>query len=320
MPIINKSTYPGAPWYQFNGHLQTIIPTSLRKIPGIDYQRERLELPDGDFLDLDWLDAGSNELVILSHGLESSSDRTYIRGMAKFFRDQHWDVLAWNCRSCSGEINRNFRLYYHGDAEDIESVINHAIATKNYKRIVLIGFSMGGNMTLKYAGLKGKEIPNVISHALAFSTPCDLKACIEEVSKPQNQFYSWYFFKKLRLKIAAKAAQFPEKLDITNLDKVNTWDEFDSRFSAPLNGLSSAEEFYYEASSKNFMAGTTIPTLVVNAVNDPMLDSRSSPLALAKDHPHLHLEVTQTGGHVGFAVGGQQHFWSEARAWAFCHA
>ncbi len=319
MPVVAQSSYPGAPWYQFNGHLQTIVPTSIRKVDLAPFERERLELYDGDFLDLDWLDAGSNELVILSHGLEGNSERNYIRGMAKFYYEQHWDVLAWNCRSCSGEMNRNFKLYYHGDVHDINEVIKHALARKSYKRVVLIGFSMGGNITLKYLGTKGKEVPSQISHGIAFSTPCDLQACIKEVSKPQNKFYSWYFFKSLKAKIAAKAAQFPDRLDVSNLFEIKDWYTFDTNYSAPLNGLSSAEEFYYEASSKNFMAGTTIPTLVVNAVNDPMLDEKSSPKHLAKNHPHLSIEVSRTGGHVGFALAKKDYFWSELRAWEFCH-
>jgi len=201
MPLITKSTYPGSPWYQYNGHLQTIIPTTFRRVKDIYYERERLELPDGDFLDLDWIDSGSRDLVILSHGLEGSSDRTYVKGMARFFHKQHWDVLAWNCRSCSGELNRNFKLYYHGDTEDISQVIDHVLAQKNYKRIVLIGFSMGGNITLKYVGTRGKALPEPISHAIAFSTPCDLKACTEVVESNKNRFYHNYFLNNLKAKI-----------------------------------------------------------------------------------------------------------------------
>ena len=128
------------------------------------------------------------------------------------------------------------------------------------------------------------------------------------------------FFKRLKEKVAAKAKQFPDKLDITGLEEIEDWYTFDTRFSAPLTKLSSAEEFYYEASSRNFMSGTTVPSLVVNAQNDPMLGDRSSPIDLAEKHPLLHVEVTPSGGHVGFAVPGKKYVWSELRAWEFVNA
>lgn len=317
MPLITKSSYPGPPWYQYNGHLQTIVP-AFRKVNEITYERERLELPDGDFLDLDWIDKGSRDLVVLSHGLEGSSDRNYVKGMARFFQDQQWDVLAWNCRSCSGDLNRNFRLYYHGDTEDIGRVIDHVLAQKNYKRLVLIGFSMGGNITLKYVGTQGKALPEVISHAIAFSTPCDLKACTEVVEKKKNRFYHNYFLNNLKKKIRLKAEQFPDQLDTSQLDEIKAWFDFDTQFSAPLNGLPDASTFYYEASAKNFMGGTTIPTLIVNAKNDPVLDERSAPAGIAQKHPNLFLESPASGGHVGFALKNRNYYWSELRAWEFC--
>lgn len=320
MPVVPQSAYPGPPWYQYNGHLQTVIPTSFRKVNHIYYERERLELPDGDFLDLDWINNGSRDLVILSHGLEGSSDRTYVKGMARFFHKQHWDVLAWNCRSCSGEMNRNFRLYYHGDTEDISQVINHVLTKRNYKRIVLIGFSMGGNITLKYVGTKGKDLPEPISHAIAFSTPCDLKACVEVVEGNKTRFYHHYFLNRLKAKIRLKAEQFPHQLDISGLDDIETWLEFDTRFSAPLNHLPDAAALYYEASAKNFVSGTAIPTLIVNAQNDPVLDERSTPKTLAKNHPNLFVESPPDGGHVGFALSRRKYYWSELRAWEFCHS
>jgi len=319
MPLIPKSAYPGPPWYQYNGHWQTILPTTIRRVRGLQYERERLELADGDFLDLDWVNNQSQDLLILTHGLEGNSDRIYMKGMAKFFADQHWDVLAWNCRSCSEEMNRAFRLYYHGEIEDIATVIDHALNTRNYQRIVLVGFSMGGNITLKYLGVNGSNIPKQITHGLAFSTPCDLAESIKELEKPKNKFYNRLFFKRLEAKIRAKAAQFPDRLDLSKFAEIKVWRDFDTYFSAPLTGLSSADEFYFEASSRNFMAGTTIPTLIVNAQNDPLLNDSSSPKDISENHPYLYLETPKKGGHVGFGMGNRSHVWAELRAWEFCH-
>jgi len=160
MPIINQSTYPGPPSYLFNGHLQTIVPSVFRKVEGVAYERERFLLADGDFVDIDWLDTRSKKLVVLTHGLEGDSGRHYIKGTAKLFSQNGWDVLAWNCRSCSGEMNKAFRLYNHGEIGDISELINHALRTKHYEKIVLVGYSMGGNISLKYVGARGKEQPH----------------------------------------------------------------------------------------------------------------------------------------------------------------
>ena len=134
MPVLQSSTYPRPPRYQFNGHLQTILPALLRQVHA-PYEREQLLLPDGDTLHLDWIERGSRQLVILTHGLEGNSDRPYMKGMARFFSEQGWDVLAWNCRTCTGEMNKQLRLYNHGDIEDIGAVIAHALRTKDYENI-----------------------------------------------------------------------------------------------------------------------------------------------------------------------------------------
>ena len=216
MPIIHKSSYTSPPFYQFNGHLQTILPGMFRKVE-IQYERERLTLSDGDFVDLDWHVHNNQRLALLSHGLEGNSERPYIKGMAKLFAEHGWDVLAWNCRSCSGEMNRNFRLYNHGEIGDFGEVIQHINRTKRYDQIALIGFSMGGSITLKYLGIHGKEIPDNIAKAVAFSTPCDLKSGAEILDEPQNKIYRNRFLKKLKIKLEAKAAQFPKNSTCQNL-------------------------------------------------------------------------------------------------------
>lgn len=317
MPIIQKSSYRNPPLYQFNGHLQTILPGSFRKIEGIDYERERLELSDGDFVDLDWLDIHSKNIIILSHGLEGNSHRPYMKGMAKIFAQQGWDVLAWNCRSCSGEMNRAFRLYSHGEIGDLGEVIQHALHTKKYEQIVLIGFSMGGSMTLKYLGVHGKQIPAPITHGIAFSTPCDVKAASEALNKPSNRIYYNRFLKKLSKKLEHKASAFPDKIDLSNLDKVKVWRDFDHFFSAPLCGCSDAEGFYNQSSAKNYMSGIAIPTLLVNAKNDPILEGDCYPVSICENHPYIHLEMPKQGGHVGFEQRNKPFMWSEYRTLEF---
>ena len=199
MPLIKKSSYQ-KPFYLFNGHWETIIPSAFRTIKDVTYQRERLELADGDFLDLDWLRDQSQKLVVISHGLEGSSERHYSKGMAKYFSQRGWDAVAWNCRGCSGEINRLPRFYHHGATEDIAAVIQHAINLKKYSTIALVGFSMGGSMTLKYLGENSKKLHPSIKGGVALSVPCDLGASARELDRPNQLFYRNRFLKKLEKK------------------------------------------------------------------------------------------------------------------------
>ncbi|MDX1943483.1 MAG: alpha/beta fold hydrolase [Saprospiraceae bacterium] len=317
MPIISKSSYKNPPLYQFNGHLQTIFPGMFRKIE-IPYERERLELSDGDFVDLDWLDNKSRNLILLSHGLEGNSHRHYVKGMAKIFVENGWDALAWNCRSCSGEMNRHLRLYHHGEISDFAEVIAHALHTKNYEQIVLVGFSMGGNITMKYLGVYGKEVPAQVKKAVAFSSPTDLKSGSALLDAPSNRMYKKRFLKKLSKKLEIKAEQFPNNIDLSKLKEVKIWRDFDEFYSAPLCGFKNADEFYEQASAKNFMQGIAVPTLLVNAQNDPILTPECSPVHICEKHSFLHLEMPKQGGHVGFQLRNKSYMWSELRALEFC--
>lgn len=317
MPVYSRSSYPGPPFYQFNGHLQTILPAfrQLEKVPS--YERERLELPDGDFVDLDWVDQQSRKLVILSHGLEGNSDRVYIRGMAKAFAEQGWDALAWNCRSCSGEMNRQQRLYNHGEIEDIGEVVRHALNTKDYEEVVLIGFSMGGSISLKYTGVHSSELPEVIRKVIAFSTPVDLASSVPLLDQWQNAFYRRRFLKSLRVKLEEKDRQYPGLIDLDNFDRIKEWQDFDEYFSAPINGYDNAPDFYYKASALHYMEPIRIPSLLLNAQNDPILSAECYPTSFCEKHPFIYLEQPKEGGHVGFSLTRNPYSWAELRALQF---
>lgn len=315
MPIVSPSTYKRAPLYQINGHFQTIFPSLFRKIE-IAYTRERLELEDGDFLDIDWVYNNSKDLVILTHGLEGNAQRIYIKGMAKIFSTHNWDVLAWHCRSCSEEINRNFRLYHHGDKEDIGHVVNHALE-KGYNRVILVGFSMGGNINLKYLGTKGDNTPKAIKGSVSFSAPCDLEGSASTLDYRFNFLYRNKFLQSLREKITVKAEQFPGRIDLTRFEEIEIWRDFDEYFSAPLNNYKDADEFYWQSSANNFIEGVRVPSLIVNALNDPILTPSCSPKALAEKHPLIYLENPKQGGHVGFDQYKNPYNWAEMRCWNF---
>lgn len=289
----------------------------MRTVPGVVYERERLTLSDGDFVDLDWVDGGNDRLVVLTHGLEGDSQRHYIRGTARLFAQHDYDVLAWNCRSCSGEMNRAFRLYNHGEIGDFGAVIDHALRTKRYREVVLVGYSMGGNITLKYLGVHGKNAPDVIRRAIAVSAPTDLLASAKLLDLPSNRFYRNRFMKKLTLKMSHKAIQFPGKLDMNQLRHVKVWEDFDNFFSAPVNGYRDAQDFYEQASAVNFMPGIHIPVLLLNAQNDPILSPECAPVWLAEKQANIYVETPRLGGHVGFVVPHDPFTYSERRALAF---
>jgi predicted alpha/beta-fold hydrolase len=316
MPIVEKSGYRPAV-YLSNGHLQTIIPSTLRQVPDVHYQRENLELADGDFVTLDWALAGrqpGRQVGIISHGLEGSSDRPYVRGMARALTRAGIDALAWNYRGCGGEPNRLPRAYHLGDTDDLAAVIDQAL-TLGYEEVFLTGFSAGGNVTLKYLGEDAGRMPPQVKRAAVFSVPTDLKAGSENISRWQNRVYLYRFMKSLRQKMRDKAAQLPGHFDLTGIEELRDFPQFDDRYTAPMHGFASADAYYEHSASARYLGGIRVPTLLVNALNDPLLPPSCFPRAAAAASQFLYLETPLTGGHVGFAEGRPDgEYYSERRA------
>jgi predicted alpha/beta-fold hydrolase len=308
-----KSYHP--PFLLFNKHIETIYPSLIRKVEGIEYGRERINTPDDDFLDLDWLRQDSKKLIILSHGLEGNSQRSYIRGMASIFYNNGFDVLAWNFRGCSEEMNRTLRFYHSGATDDLDVVVNHCISI-GYTEINLIGFSLGGNLTLKYLGEKASALLPQIKKGVAFSVPLNLHTSSLEISKPSNWVYNNRFLNSLKEKVLNKSRQLPE-LDAGPLTSISSLFEFDNYYTAPIHGFKDAIDYYKQCSSLRFLESIKRPTLVVNAQNDPFLSGDCYPAHL-HNHFYLKLEYPRRGGHVGFALFNQNGlYWSELRALQF---
>ncbi|TFV97641.1 alpha/beta fold hydrolase [Algoriphagus kandeliae] len=311
------STYPGPPFYLFNGHLETIIPSLYRKIEGITYTREKISTPDGDFLNLDWSKAGSDRLLIVSHGLEGDSERHYVRGLAKLFNQHQVDVLGWNNRTCGGEMNLQPILYHHGSSYDLETTINHVLGLGKYQEIFLAGISMGGAQTLNYLGQKGEELPKEIKKAAVYSTPCNLPSSAATLKQKRNSFYKNRFLGKLKNKMHLKAEQFPDLIDLELLERVNDFDTFDTHFTAKIHGFKDAQDFYQSVSPDQRMENINIPTLIVNALNDPLLGPECYPIELVGRKKELTLEMPKRGGHTGFMWKGQEFTWVEHRLLKF---
>ena len=322
MPLVAQSRYQ-SPFYLFNGHLQTIVPSLWRTVEGVAYQRERLELPDGDFLNLDWscLPAyrPTGSLVVVSHGLEGDASRPYMLGMVRALNRAGFDALAWNYRSCGGEMNRLLRSYHLGDTDDLDVVLRHALATGRYRRVYLVGFSAGGNVTLKYLGENAARVPAEVERAAVFSVPTDLQASSEHIGRPQNQVYMRRFLKSLRQKIRDKAALLPGQVDVEGLDALRNFPQFDDKYTAPMHGFDSAEAYYRHASAGRYLSGIRVPTLLVNALNDPFLPASCYPSEAAAHSPFVFLETPPDGGHVGFAESNGEYY-SERRAVEFLTA
>jgi predicted alpha/beta-fold hydrolase len=288
----------------------------LRRGGDARFEPERLELADGDFLDLRWLRPNRDRLAILSHGLEGSADESYIKGMAATLSENGWDVLAWNFRGCGEEPNRLVRLYHSGATEDLNAVVKYAGAS--YGRIALIGFSLGGNLTLKYMG----EAPphRSVVAAVGISAPIDLAASARRLDQRwSNRVYLRRFIGSLIAKVEAKAVRFPGEIDARGSRDLRTFREFDDRYTSRLHGFRDAADYWKQASARQFLHQITRPSLLINALNDPFLAPECFPFPEAERNPCLFLETPESGGHLGFVEfkGGRLRPWIEERVRIF---
>ncbi len=317
MPLIRDSSYRAPSWLP-GGHTQTMFPALFRRVRRVTKYPERLELPDGDFIDLEWSGRTSRRLAILSHGLEADMHTHYIQGMAAAMARRGWDALVWNFRGCGKEPNRLLRMYHSGATEDLDSIVRHALQNHPARRIDLIGFSLGGNLTLKYLGEDDSRLPRQIKRAVAISVPCDLACSSRELSLASNKIYMDRFLVAMRSKIRAKDRIFPGSLDLTGLSEIRTFQEFDDRFTAPIHGFGDAANYWAKNSCRQFLPAISRPTLLINSRNDPFLGQGCYPEDEAADSDFLFLDAPDTGGHVGFPTFGKRgEYWTETRAAGF---
>ena len=316
MPILDPTFDPPA-WLR-GGHLQTVWPVFWRRRWVWLAQAETLELSDGDFLQLRWNKAGHRRLAILSHGLEGDTEAGYIRGMAAALGAAGWDVLAWAFRGCGPQPNRLLRFYHSGETGDLGTVIRHA-APAYPEGVALVGFSLGGNLTLKYLG-EAPVDPAVIGGA-AVSAPVELAASARALDRRWgNRVYLRRFLQTLIVKVEAKARRFPGKIDVSGIRRVRSFQEFDDRYTARLHGFRDAADYWARSSARQYLAGISVRTLLINAKDDPFLPSECFPCSEAEASACLFLEAPEFGGHVGFvdfAEGGSGRTWAERRVVEF---
>ncbi|GGW64529.1 hypothetical protein DFQ11_102100 [Winogradskyella epiphytica] len=315
MPIIDSTYKP--PFWAKKSFVSTVYSGLVRSVNGIEQTRERIDLPDGDFLDLDWSYAEQtpNKLIILLHGLEGNAQRPYITGSAKLFNDHGVDAVAVNFRGCSGEPNRLFRSYHSGATEDLDAVIKHVLTKNQYNEIFIKGVSLGANLALKYVG-EGHSIPKEIKAVIGISTPCDLKGSCDELLSLKNKHYAIRFLAHLKDKLVSKLSQYPEKLTIEEFNSIKTLIDFDNVYTSKAHGFKDAFDYYEKSSCLQFLPHIEIPSLIINSLNDSFLSATCYPIKAAKENPNLHLEMPRFGGHVGF-IGKRNIYYNEQRALDF---
>lgn len=315
MPLLEHTQTFKSPILQFNGDLQTMVPSRFRKVNCQEYRRVQIETPDHDFLNIDLLEQLSDKIVITSHGYEGNASKHYARSTAKYFFENDWDIAAMNCRSCGGEMNRQLRMYDHGEIGDIGLVYDYLMSKKQYKQVVLVGWSMGGNIVLKFAAVTKKPL---ISHVIAVSAPLNIKDSLDILETPACWFYRNYFLKGQRLKLEQKAKMFPEAFKASDIYNIKDWQEQLSVFFCNVNGYKSMNDFYREGSAINFINELEIPALIITAKNDPIIPDSCRPYDLAKKSKYIYLETPENGGHCGFIKREKSEFsFIEPRALEF---
>ncbi|MEM1000029.1 MAG: alpha/beta fold hydrolase [Bacteroidota bacterium] len=321
MPPLFPEYYRPPLWLR-NPHVGTIVASRLRKVKEVAYARERLELDDGDFIDLDWSRTpGSQTALVLVHGLEGSAASQYMRGLARIANQQGWDAVAINLRNCSGEANRLYVSYHSGKSDDLDRVVRHLHQEKSeYRDILIAGFSLGGNLSLKYAGEQGSTLPNRVRALAAISVPTNLQASVLHLGRPKNRLYLNHFLRSLRRKAGDKKRRHPEApFHLEDVRRIRNFPMYDDLYTAPAHGFRDSADYYARCASEKFLHGIRIPTLLLNAQDDPFLPPECYPSEEAGRNPRITFEAPRYGGHVGFLTDARLrgHCWQELRTVAF---
>jgi uncharacterized protein len=313
MPTI-ASDYSPSFFFQ-NQHINTIYSSLFRRLNPLQFKRRRIETLDDDFLDIDFLENGERKIVILCHGLEGSSASKYIQATAKILHENGYAIAAMNYRFCSGEINRQLVTYHSGRTEDLNAVIEEVLP--HYDAVYLVGFSLGGNLVLKYTGEGIYKVHPKVKATLAISVPVDLYGSSLELQKIKNRIYTWRFLITLSKKVKLKHVQYPDRVDVKQLKRVKKLIDFDEYFTSTLNGFRDAKDYYAQANCKQFLHNIKIPSLLINALDDPFLSASCYPYEEAESNPYFNLMTPKYGGHVGFVSSNQEYYWVERQILAF---
>lgn len=310
--MISSSSFK-APWWLGNSHLQTLWSTLVRNKPNIAVRKERLELSDGDFLDLFWTRRKKGPIVIILHGLAGSFQSHYVRGMLWALDQIGWRGVLMHFRGCSGEPNRLPRSYHSGDTTDLATVVETILHREPGTPVAAVGYSLGGNVLLKWLGETGEQNPLIAS--VAVSVPFDLYSTVQRLQIGFSRVYQRYLLNLLITSAKKKFSLISSPIELRGIEKLNTFHLYDEHVTAPLHGFNSAMEYYTKTSSRQFLKTIRIPTLILQAKDDPFLYAQAIPAA-DELSPSTILELSDKGGHVGFVSGTlpwQAIYWLEQR-------
>lgn len=318
MPLVHTTYEPPAIFKNY--HVSTVYAAVIRKAP-VQQQRQRLELSDGDFIDIDWSyskKGKSDKVLLVLHGLEGSAKRPYVTGLARLFTENGWDVAALNLRGCSGELNRKFKSYHAGATDDLAEAVQHVLEKQQYSKMAFNGFSLGANLMLKY--LAGRRpTPPELKAAVMVSVPCDLHGSLQKLQEKSNYLYSKRFLRQLKSHLSARAKKFPKEIEKAEINRINDLLAFDNCYTSRAHGFEDAADYYKKSSSLQFLPNLEVPTLIINAKNDGFLSEGCYPVKIAEENKNLFLEMPEYGGHVGF-LQKKKTTYTEERALEFIGA
>lgn len=305
-------------WWCRGPHAQTLWARLARRAPQVKLRRERLELPDGDFIDLDWTATNDDgPIVIVLHGLEGSSGSPYARGILKAIEARGWRGVVMHFRGCSGEPNRLPRSYHSGDTGDLVHLVETLRRREPRTPLATVGYSLGGNVLLKWLGKSGEQAR--LRAAVAVSVPFVLGQAAERLQRGFSRIYQWQLLHSLRDSVETKRRRMELPLKIADLSTLKSFRDFDEHVTSPLHGFDGADHYYAVSSSRQYLHGIAIPTLILHSLDDPFMTARAIP---RRDElsEHVTLEVSRHGGHVGFVGGfwpGLSRYWLEERIPAY---
>ncbi len=316
--MLRKSLFEPA-WWLRNAHAQTVWATIMRAETPLVLQTERLELPDSDFIDLVWSGANAHELhkpiVVILHGLAGSVKSPYAHGLIGALSNIGWRPVFMHFRGSSGEPNRLPRYYHSGDTQDVAFVVAHLQQKNPGVPIAAVGISLGGNVILKWLGETG--VDNPLMMAVAVSVPFELDQAIKTMDRGFSKIYQYQLLKELRVEIEKKfkSENLLCPFDLGKLSSVRNFQEFDNLVTAPLHDFTDANDYYLKSSSRQYLSTITKPTLIIHAEDDPFMPKTVIPAATELS-PTTLLEISESGGHVGFVEGskiGKAEYWLEKR-------
>ena len=304
--------YAPASWLP-GPHLPTLWAALCRALPALSVEFERIELADGDFLDLAWTSDNGGPIVLILHGLEGSHRSSYARAMLAALAGAGYRGVLMHFRGCSGSPNRLPRSYHSGDTADAATVVDLITRRSGRPPFAMIGYSLGGNVLLKWLGETGTTCP--LTTAVAVSVPFDLAACADRLAQGASRLYQWYLVRSMQARFTAKFGAHGNPLGIADITALDSFWRFDDAVTAPLHGFRDVHDYYARASCRQFLHGVAIDTLILHAEDDPFVPASAIPRAeqLARS---ITLELAAHGGHVGFVTGrvpGFTNYWLEAR-------